>query len=213
MYEHLAVGPTQPVRVLVAGSERRINVTIVNVGQQVIELLDDPHGEAGSGFPLIPGAEWVSNCSGRAQLWAIAANGVAGSLAVSRVVAERDILKWGFKGPVDDMMLARLPFYEAQEALRGARQSGTARFASCEWHGASQYGDPERTSFAMVDESGPLGELVGERIVVSFEGRQVYAYVHRSTQLDAEMSLNRRAFMALAPLSADALSVAIAVVL
>lgn len=194
-------------------SARRVSITIMNLGPGDAEVYEGAKGHLGEGFPLIPGAEYDTISAGSTALWGGILNPeVPATLAVSVTVVERDVAAWVFKGPVDDFTLGRLPFAESQAQLRGPAETRSAKLATAEWHGAGPEGDPERVSFAMVDEEGPLANLVGERVLVRHGTKQVYAYVHRSAALGSEISVTRRLFMALAPLATTQLPVVVSVV-
>lgn len=110
-----------------------------------------------------------------------------------------------YSAPVNEyeFYYARLPFHESQ-AVFGSTQPDptTATVVEAAWHGTAL--DPERGSFAVVDENGPLKDLVGERIKVSLGSKAVYAFVHNSLSLPdvtgqaLDLSLPRRLWMALA---------------
>lgn len=101
-----------------------------------------------------------------------------------------------------DGELARLDFPDAQVALGvGPPERASFKVASCEWHGTLL--DEEVGSFAIVNVAGPLVDLVGERIRLRCGRRYAYAYVHRQTELDCDLSLTRRLFSALAPLASE----------
>lgn len=201
-----------PTRLVDGGDERLVAITVRNIGTQKVELFTESGGKAGLGFPMIPGAEYQTVCAGRVRLWVLSIGPAPSPVAVTRETVERVPKAWEWKGPVDDMLIARLPFDEAQAQLRAPARTSTAVLAPVEWHGSSEYGDPEVGSFAIVDEDGPLAGLVGDRVQVSFEGRAVFAYVHRSgVLLDAQISLTRRLFHALAPLSTTVIDATVAV--
>jgi hypothetical protein len=214
VFSRVLVSNVQPTRLLVGNEDRKVDIVVLNTSASIVEIFDRAHAAAGEGFPLAPGGEYRATAKGSLKLWGLSLGSNEVVVAVSRTVVERVAIVWEFKGPVEDMIIARLPFPEAQDQLRGAVESKSRTLASCEWHGAnSNLGDPERTSFAMVNENGPLTGLVGERIAVSFGARQVFAYVHRSAALDSDLSVTRRLFMALAPLSTTSLDVTVGVVL
>lgn len=105
---------------------------------------------------------------------------------------------------------ATLPFADAQAVLRSTvPEPRTARLATCEWH--STMIDPGRGSFAVVRRGGPLEELLGERILVTAGGRSVAAYVTALREIEEDLSLYRRAFLALATLATERLTVKVEV--
>lgn len=111
----------------------------------------------------------------------------------------------------DDMTIAALPFYEAQALLVAAPDPSTRVLASLEWYAAGPDGDPNRGSFAMVNDSGPFAGLVGERVLIVFGARSVLAYVLKTDALDEDIAVTRRLFMALAPLDTTSVQVAVTV--
>lgn len=111
-------------------------------------------------------------------------------------------MPWNPPGPVDDLTLAQFPYPTAQRLLAGSVERGSRRRALAEWHGTSPDGDPLVGSLAMVNPNGALADLVGERIKVTYQGRSVFAYVHRSSALDEDLSLTRTLFARLARLDA-----------
>lgn len=120
---------------------------------------------------------------------------------------------------VDDAALARLPWDGSRRAFSTTGPvSSTRRSATAGWHGKST--DPERGANCIVRSDGPLAELVGERLKVTYRRgtleRAVYLYCHDEADFPAEaavedLSLTRRAFMALGPLASDTLPVIVEV--
>lgn len=116
---------------------------------------------------------------------------------------------------VDDLELTRLPFGLAQASLGATgvlRATRTAAVAG--WHGT--FLDPEHGAVAIVRSDGPLAELVGERVRVSTRDgrRSVAVYVNDEQDFPDELaaedlSLSRRAFLALAPWCTEALEVTV----
>jgi hypothetical protein len=103
-----------------------------------------------------------------------------------------------------DMELARLPYAEAQASLGGPGPALGVVSASLGWHGTLV--DPERGSFAVVREGGPLERLLGERVLLTYRAsgvsRSVVAYVHNKTSaVEDDISLTRALFTRLAPLA------------
>jgi hypothetical protein len=119
---------------------------------------------------------------------------------------------------VDDAALARLPWNVTQDALAATGPTGAPRFASAGWHGPDT--DAERPAFCIARSDGPLADLVGERLRVTRRTgtleRSVSVYCHDEQAFPAEaagedLSLTRRAFLALAPLWRDSLPVEVLV--
>lgn len=120
---------------------------------------------------------------------------------------------------VEDQALARLPWGLSQRVLGASGPVRTTRrAATCGWHGTSV--DPERGAFCIVRSDGPLADLVGERVRVTLRQgtreRVVTLYCHDEQPFPLEaaqedLSLTRRAFLALAPWSTDSLAVSVEV--
>lgn len=120
---------------------------------------------------------------------------------------------WMAPGPVDDALLAGLPFPTAQRVLGGSVVRGSAVRTSAEWHADGPNGYPELGSYAIAREDGPLTELIGERLRVSYQARSVYAYCYRGAEeLDEDLSLTRSLFVRLGLLDRTALAVTVEVV-
>jgi hypothetical protein len=115
----------------------------------------------------------------------------------------------------DDMYLGRLPFPEAQRVFaRGGPVPGRRYRTGAGWHGTNT--DPERGSFAAVRAGGPLEGLLGERVRVtrlSAVGEaSVYAYCHTVAAVAEDISLTRRAFLAVALPAEDEIDVTVEVI-
>jgi hypothetical protein len=120
---------------------------------------------------------------------------------------------------VQDVELARLPWVLAQRVLGATGPATrTPRAATCGWHGAKT--DPEVGAFCIVRSDGPFADLVGERVRVTYRvgtnERTVALYCHDEQSFPPEaamedLSLTKRAFLALAPLSRDWLPVSLQV--
>ena len=105
---------------------------------------------------------------------------------------EREELAW----------YANLPFIEAQSYLGSGGPNEEADHpptCSVGWHGRTV--DEEEGCFAIAQTGSEMAELVGDKVAVRLHNRVVYVYVHREADVIEELSLSRRAFLALAPLS------------
>jgi hypothetical protein len=101
---------------------------------------------------------------------------------------------------------ARLPFHESQSVFGSTSvKPATEQIVQMGWHGTAL--DPERGSFAVVDENGPLAGLIGERVKITrLTGKRavVYAWVYNSMSLPEvtnqaiDLSVPRRLWMAMA---------------
>ena len=105
---------------------------------------------------------------------------------------------------------AALPWAEAQSILAGSGgKTLAAHPAVCGWHGTDF--DVNVGAFAVVNRDGPLSDLVGERLRVSYRDRAVYVYVVDAGPTAEDLSLTRRAFMGLDAPWRDDLSVVVEV--
>lgn len=112
--------------------------------------------------------------------------------------------------------IARLPFVDAQAKFaKSPVIHGSAVSAKVGWHGTSL--DIERGSFVLVPIDGKLSYLLGEWLKITVrEGvhpRSVYAYCHSMAEFppNEDLSLSRRLYLSLAPLSTDPLTVTVEV--
>jgi hypothetical protein len=110
---------------------------------------------------------------------------------------------------------ARLPFPDAQDSLSGGVQDDPVLRATCGWHGTRI--DPDVGSFCVVRRGSALEPLVGSVLRVTLnEGtrpRRVYVYCKAALDLPFDdLSLARRAFMALSYPARDQLRVVVEVV-
>lgn len=108
---------------------------------------------------------------------------------------------------VEDDYYAQLGFYTAQNTLSLNVAAESKVVATAGWHGT--YVDPERGCFAVVKSDGPLADYVGERVRVTNRRlkKSVVVLVHTESELISEdISLSRRAWMAIAFPSDDEIS-------
>lgn len=120
---------------------------------------------------------------------------------------------------VEDAALARLPWTLSQRFLGATGPlAATRTAATAGWYGSTT--DPEQGANCVVRTDGPLAELVGERLRVTYRlgtlRRSVAVYVHDEQDFgpdaaDEDLALSRRAFMAIAPLATEALPVEVEV--
>lgn len=134
--------------------------------------------------------------------------GVTGSAFPGLTILGTAIRAYAAPENVDDEYLMTLPFATAQRVL-GTTQPlpGTETLAQCGWHGTLT--DPERGSVAVVRTDGPLADLVGERVQISYEERTVVAYVHNELDVLDDISLPRRSFIKLALPSSESIAVTV----
>jgi hypothetical protein len=106
------------------------------------------------------------------------------------------------------VLAARQAFPDAQVLLSGVPQ--TLGWFQVGWYGTNT--SDERGSFAVVDPLGPLAAKVGDRVQVTYQGRNVNVYVIGSvTGLLADIGLARRPYMALSLLATDPITAQVAV--
>lgn len=115
----------------------------------------------------------------------------------------------------EEMLYGRLPFEAAQATLETHSLVSQARtLARAGWYGTRR--DPERGSFVIVDSLGPLGGMVGERLRIARTdlptSRAIVAYCHTRDDLEFDLALSRRAFLALGSLTENSVNVEVAVV-
>lgn len=107
------------------------------------------------------------------------------------------------------VLLARQAFPDAQAAMFGAL--GPAGVYTVGWYGSTV--NDERGSFAVVNALGPLADLVGDFVNVSYEGRDVNVYViGAQASLPDDLDMTRRAFMQIGFLAREPISAAVAVI-
>lgn len=99
-----------------------------------------------------------------------------------------------------EIMAARRSFTEAQRMLGGS-PIAPAQTLTVGWHDSSV--DPESGSFALVDVTAGLDDLIGEIVRVSYGQRVVFAYVLKAASLTVAFSLTRRTYAGLARLSIE----------
>jgi hypothetical protein len=111
-----------------------------------------------------------------------------------------------------DIDYARLPFNDAQEvlAMNGPDAQKRQRLVDVGWHGT--FLDPERGSVALVRDTSPLMDLLGERVKVTRQGaepRSVVAYVYNvadAAVIDWDLSLSRHLYAQLGMLAEETTS-------
>jgi hypothetical protein len=109
---------------------------------------------------------------------------------------------WSPKRGLEEAQYGRLPYREAQETY-GQRDADvkTLRRATAGWHGTAF--EPQEGSYALVARDGPLADLVGKRLRVSFMDaiipRRTFVYVLAAAPLNEgeDISLTRRPYLAL----------------
>lgn len=109
----------------------------------------------------------------------------------------------------EEIAIGRRAFPETQRLLDGPVLQQAANLQTCGWHGTLTH--PEDGAFALV--SLDRTEWRGETVRVTAGDRSVLVYVIGSRDLPVDISLTRRAFMALAPLYRESLIVRTAVLI
>lgn len=110
----------------------------------------------------------------------------------------------------DPTYLARLPWRDAQDQLIVGRGPTTIARGSAGWHGPSY--DNERVAFAVVNETGPFAAFAGGVVRFSYTHdpyppRSAICFCHATGDPFEDVSLSRRAFLALAGLGVDEIEV------
>jgi hypothetical protein len=112
---------------------------------------------------------------------------------------------WAPRPGTPEDLLATLPWAESQQALSGGPIPGTLTIATCGWHGTLT--EPTRGAVAVLKVGGPLSDLLGERLRVTWEGASVYVVALEERDVAEHMSLARPAFSRLALLATEQLVV------
>lgn len=105
--------------------------------------------------------------------------------------------------PVPDIPEEELAAYgwnTAQRMLAGP-VVGAPMATTVEWHHTAL--DERIGAFAVAREGGPLESLVGDVVRITYGSRHAFVYVADVADLEADLSLARRAFFALADLALD----------
>jgi hypothetical protein len=120
-------------------------------------------------------------------------------------------------GPEPLVLDGRQAFLDAQAQLTGP--SAVRGFYTVGWYGSSL--SDERGSFGVVDPAGPLADLVGDVVEVTYyplatgsQGRRsVRVYVIGSQQdLGVNLGITRRSYMALEVLAIEPITASVGVV-
>lgn len=109
-----------------------------------------------------------------------------------------------------EILDARRAFPTSQGLLGGPSVRQVQGLVVTGWHDTSVSG--ERPSFAVVRRDGPQLDLIGEIIRVSYADRSVFAYVLGSALIPVDLSLARRAFLAIGLLAAESIDATVDVV-
>lgn len=109
-----------------------------------------------------------------------------------------------------EILAGRRAFAKAQELLAGATRVRIEGLVRTGWHDTAI--SPERPAFAVVRRDGPMLELIGEIIRVTLDDRSCFVYVLGSALVPVDLSLTRRAFMAIGLLAAESVDTTVEVV-
>lgn len=114
----------------------------------------------------------------------------------------------------DYVLISQLGWRSSQQLLaKGSAVVGSTRSSSCGWHGRTF--DERQGATAIVRLGGPLVDLIGKRLKVQsdYQGNTatIYVLVVGVDTVAEGISLSRRAFLELAPLSTDELPVNVTV--
>lgn len=112
--------------------------------------------------------------------------------------------EWSPPVGVDDFYIGRLPWWESQRVF-GAGNAASAPILQADvgWHGDAL--DEETGAFCLVQEGSEWEQLIGERIRLTRVdgGESVFVYVHNRWAIEDNLSVSRRAFIALGFPAAD----------
>ena len=172
--------------------------------------------------PISNAARWHKTTAGsNLSITTDTYSGGAGSLTPSYSAGELAVYAtyaYPWQPPAEtDLYLANLGFPSAQTALNTAEADPrTKQRVYASWHGTFLDPQPQGASLAIVQADGVLSDLVGSRVRVSSNTNSTVVYIHREVDLDldddTQISLSRRAWLALAPLSEDTLLTTVEVI-
>jgi hypothetical protein len=108
-----------------------------------------------------------------------------------------------------DAQLARLGFPSAQEALGSHGGSLAAYTATCGWYGFPF--DPDTGSFGIVRTDGPLHDLIGERVRITYGDLSAVVYVKDRREVVEDIAVTRRVYMHLTTAATTELTVEVEV--
>jgi hypothetical protein len=112
--------------------------------------------------------------------------------------------------PEQEILWGERAFGEAQRLLDGASRRPLSGLLEVGWHASSKH--PLVGCFAIVATGGAFTDLIGEVLRVTYEGRSVLVYCVGSRDIDVDLSLSRRPFMAIGLLASDGLPCTVEVV-
>jgi hypothetical protein len=160
--------------------------------------------------PLAPGGRWNADTYTDG---ATTTFGTATSLTANMSIFATASPVWVERDTAQMDVIARLGWTDAQRLLLSATLVSPIFSTTAGWHGTVV--DPNRGSFAVVRNGGPLADLVGERLKLTTVGnnaRTCLVYVFQGvSSLEHDISLARRAFASLELLAKDTVDVKIEV--
>lgn len=109
-----------------------------------------------------------------------------------------------------EILAARQGFPDAQIDLAGTAILRRPGLPTCGWYGTKV--SVERGSFALVNRGGPLEDLIGDRLKLTYKGRCVFVYCFGSEELLYDIHITRRTFAALELLAVERIDVIVEVV-
>ncbi len=142
------------------------------------------------------------------------ADGVASAVTIPAVTADSSYVQHLVTssvevqnvGILDVDELSALPWPESQRRLGlGGPLRGRTQRTTIGWHGTSF--DPVLGAVGVVRKDGPLRDLAGERVRLTHRNTSVVVYIHDLGGTIEDLSITRRAFMALDMPSLDSLPV------
>lgn len=207
----------------------RTGWTVLHLGGDDVELVDNAGGTVGTGVPLQAGRSFSAMTDADEQVWAISDIGGA-SLAVSAAplggipfsiyATALEPIRIPSPLDVDDDYLSSLPFDLTQRVFGASGPiRGEVNTALAGWYGTAFDASGSRAC-AVVRTDGPLAGLLGERVAVTVRQgalrRTAYAYVTAQRDFPPEVSdedilLAARVFLALADQALDSIPVSVQV--
>ena len=109
-----------------------------------------------------------------------------------------------------EISIIRRAFPEAQKLLAGPVSRQVTAATQIGWHDTSANG--ETGAAAVTRRGGPYEDLIGEVVKVTTEWGSAYVYVVGRADVIEDLSLARRAMLAVAPLAEESVTASIEVV-
>lgn len=109
-----------------------------------------------------------------------------------------------------EILSARKGWQDAQAELAGQVIIRNPTLIGCGWYGTAI--SRERGAFALVNRTGALTDLVGDRLRLTHNDRSIYVYCFGTDDLDYDIHITRRSFAALELLAVERIDVTVEVV-